>query len=210
MPDNFEDTAARLVKIAAAFYARGWVLGTSGNMSAVVARNPLRLAITPSGADKGALQANQIILIDDHGRALDDASVKPSDECPLHILIAKLRNAGAVLHTHSIWSTMLSNLHFAEGGLAIEGYEMLKGLAGVSTHNHNEWLPILENSQDMTALAGSVADRLAQYPDAHAFLLRRHGLYTWGRDLLEAKRHVEILEFLLETLARTRLVSGPH
>ena len=210
MPDNFAETAARLVEIAAAFYARGWVLGTSGNLSAVLARDPLRLAITPSGADKGALQANQIILIDDHGRALDDASTKPSDESPLHILIAQLRPAGAVLHTHSVWSTMLSDLYFADGGLAIEGYEMLKGLAGVRTHNHREWLPILENSQDMPALADCVADKLAQYPAAHAFMLRRHGLYTWGRGLLEAKRHVEILEFLLETAARTRLLSGPH
>lgn len=210
MPDNFAEIAARLVEIAAGFYARGWVLGTSGNLSAVMARDPLRLAITPSGADKGALQANQIILIDDQGRALDNASAKPSDECPLHILIAKLRNAGAVLHTHSVWSTMLSNLYFEDGGLAIEGYEMLKGLAGVRTHKHREWLPILENSQDMPGLAGCVADKLAQFPAAHGFMLRRHGLYTWGRDLSEAKRHVEILEFLLETLARTRLVSGSH
>jgi methylthioribulose-1-phosphate dehydratase len=210
VPDNFPQIAARLVETAAAFYARGWVLGTSGNLSAVVGRDPLRLAITPSGADKGALQANQIIRIDDHGRALDDASAKPSDECPLHILIAKSRNAGAVLHTHSVWSTMLSNIYFADGGLAIEGYEMLKGLAGVKTHDHQEWLPIVENSQDMPALSGCVADKLAQYPAAHGFMLRRHGLYTWGNDLMEAKRHVEILEFLLETLARTRLASGSH
>jgi len=210
VPDNFPQIAARLVETAAAFYAHGWVLGTSGNLSAVVARDPLRLAITPSGADKGALQANQIILIDDQGRALDDPSAKPSDECPLHILLAKLRNAGAVLHTHSIWSTMLSNIYFDDCGLAIEGYEMLKGLAGVKSHEHREWLPIFENSQDMPALAGSVADKLAQYPAAHGFMLRRHGLYTWGKDLSEAKRHVEILEFLLETVARTRLASGSH
>jgi methylthioribulose-1-phosphate dehydratase len=208
--DNFAQIADRLVETAASFYARGWVLGTSGNLSAVVARDPLHLAITPSGADKGALQPNQIILIDDHGRALDDASAKPSDECPLHILIAKLRNSGAVLHTHSVWSTMLSTLYFADGGLAIEGYEMLKGLAGVRTHEYREWLPILENSQDMPALAGRVAGKLEQYSDAHGFLLRGHGLYTWGKDLSEAKRHVEILEFLLETLARTHSASGSH
>jgi methylthioribulose-1-phosphate dehydratase len=208
--DSFAQIAARLVETAAAFYARGWVLGTSGNLSTVVARDPLRLAITSSGVDKGALRANQIILIDDRGQVLDDGAGKPSDECPLHIMIAKVRNAGAVVHTHSVWSTMLSNLYFAEGGLTIEGYEMLKGLAGVKTHEHREWLPIVENSQDMPALAGCVADKLMQYPAAHGFMLRRHGLYTWGNDLLEAKRHVEILEFLLETLARTRLASSSH
>lgn len=79
---------------------------------------------------------------------------------------------------------------------------MLKGLEGVSTHEHREWLPIIENSQDMNRLAGSVEETLAKHPQAHGFLLRRHGLYTWGKDIAEAKRHVEIFEFLLEVRGR--------
>jgi methylthioribulose-1-phosphate dehydratase len=207
--DDITQTAGELSRLAAAFYARGWMLGTSGNLSAVITREPLRLAITPSGADKGSLTPGQIIQIDDRGRALD-AAAKPSDECPLHLRIAKDKNAGAVVHTHSVWSTMLSDLHFANGGLAIEGYEMLKGLAGTKTHEHHEWLPILENSQDMTSLSDSVGDLLAQHPEAHGILLRRHGLYTWGDNLAQAKRHIEILEFLMETIARTRLISNAH
>ena len=208
MSDNFAEIASRLIVTAADFHFRGWVLGTSGNLSAVVEREPLRLAITPSGADKGALQTDQILLIDDRGSVISDHPARPSDECPLHIRIAKERGAGAVLHTHSVWSTMLSNLYFEDGGLAIEGYEMLKGLDGVKTHEHREWLPILENSQDMLELADRLADNLRQFPQAHGFLLRRHGLYTWGKDLAQAKRHVEILEFLLETLGRTSVISG--
>ena len=210
MSDKFAQTASGLAAIAADFYQRGWVLGTSGNLSAVVEREPLRLAITPSGADKGGLQTDQILLIDDRGSVISDHPARPSDECPLHIRIAKERGAGAVLHTHSVWSTMLSNLYFEDSGLAIEGYEMLKGLDGVKTHEHREWLPILENSQDMLELADRLADNLRQFPQAHGFLLRRHGLYTWGKDLAQAKRHVEILEFLLETLGRTRLISALH
>ena len=208
MSDKFSHIASHLAATGANFYLRGWVMGTSGNLSAVVERDPLRLAITASGVDKGALQANQIILIDDCGHVLRDDAAKPSDECPLHIRIVKERAAGAVMHTHSIWSTMLSNLYFEDGGLLIEGYEMLKGLEGVKTHGHREWLPIIENSQDILALADVVADNLQQHPAAHGFLLRRHGLYTWGNDVAQAKRHVEILEFLLETLGRTRLISG--
>ena len=208
MSENFAEIADDLVATAAGFYRRGWVLGTSGNLSAVVERDPLRLAITPSGADKGGLQTDQILLIDDRGSVISDHPARPSDECPLHIRIAKERCAGAVLHTHSVWSTMLSNLYFEDSGLAIEGYEMLKGLAGVKTHEHREWLPILENSQDMPALAESMAETLRQHQDAHGFLLRRHGLYTWGSDLAQAKRHVEILEFLLETVGRGGSIAG--
>jgi methylthioribulose-1-phosphate dehydratase len=90
-----------------------------------------------------------------------------------------------------------------DGGLATEGYEMLKGLRGITTHLHQEWIPIIENSQDMFALSESITETVAKYPESHAIILRRHGLYTWGRDLNEAKRHVEILEFLFETVGRT-------
>jgi len=201
--ESFPQIAASLSSIARSFYARGWAVGTSGNVSAVVDREPLRLAMSPSGVDKGELVADQILMIDEHGRVLSEHGAKPSDETSLHLTIVKECGAGAVLHTHSIWNTVLSDLHAAEGGLAIEGYEMLKGLHGVKTHQHREWLPIIENSQDMLALAGSVGDTLRKHTDAHAFLLRGHGLYTWGDDPAEAKRHVEILEFLLEVVGRT-------
>lgn len=206
MADSFAQIASRLAATASDFHFRGWVLGTSGNLSVVVEREPLRLAMTPSGVDKGALLAEQILMIDEQAHVLSDHRAKPSDESPLHLRIVKERGAGAVLHTHSIWSTMLSDLHAGNAGLAIEGYEMLKGLEGVKTHEHREWLPILENSQDMLALADRVGHTLRQHKNAHGFLLRRHGLYAWGDDLAQAKRHVEILEFLLEAVGRARLI----
>ena len=207
----FQATANQLTNLSHNFYARGWVLGTSGNFSAVVGRDPLRLAITPSGVDKGALTADEILLIDERGEVLSSHRARASDETPLHLMLVANRLAGAVLHTHSVWSTSLSNLHASDGGLAIEGYEMLKGLTGVHTHEHREWLPIVENSQDMRPLAGTVSATLIQYPGAHGVLLRGHGLYTWGKDLAQAKRHVEILEFLLEAMGRTRMMraGGP-
>ena len=197
----FSAVAEELAEIGRGFYERGWVLGTSGNFSAVVGRDPLRLAITSSSVDKGDLRADHILQIDGEARVLD-GSGRPSAETLLHLAVVRLREAGAVLHTHSVWSNILSDAYATDGGLSIEGYEMLKGLEGVSTHEHREWLPIIENSQDMTGLAKSVADVLRQHSGTHGFLLRRHGLYTWGKTMAEAKRHVEILEFLLEVRGR--------
>jgi methylthioribulose-1-phosphate dehydratase len=190
--------------VARGFHARGWLMGTSGNLSAVVQREPLRLAMSPSGVDKGELKPEQLLSIDEDARVVSGYSGKPSDETLLHLRIVKERGAGAVLHTHSVWNTILSDLHTAEGGVAIEGYEMLKGLQGVPTHEHSEWLPIVENSQDMQALAETVAQTLNKHKAAHGFLVRRHGLYTWGETLAQAKRHIEIFEFLLETMGRTK------
>ena len=206
MSAGLVQVASSLVAAARSFHARGWVLGTSGNLSAVVEREPLRLAMSPSGVDKGELSAEQFLVIDENARVVGEQRAKPSDESLLHVRIVKERGAGAVFHTHSIWSTMLSDLYFPDGALVIEGYEMLKGLAGVTTHQHHEWLPIIENSQDIKALADKVGEALGQFKEAHGLLLRRHGLYSWGNDMAEAKRHVEILEFLLETIGRTLLL----
>jgi methylthioribulose-1-phosphate dehydratase len=101
------------------------------------------------------------------------------------------------LEQYSIWGERVTRF------IEIQGYEMLKGLAGVRTHNARELLPIIENSQHIAALGAVVARILDDYAGCHGFLIRRHGLYTWGRDLAEGKRHVEILEFLLEVIGRT-------
>src|SRR5207237_1324487 len=123
---SFAELAAQLAQIGRQCHGRGWALGTSGNFSAVVSRNPLRLAITTSGVDKGTLSAGDIVEIDQHGKVVG-GSGRPSAEAGLHLAIARVRGAGAVLHTHSIWSTILSDA--ATGaGLALEGYAMLMGL----------------------------------------------------------------------------------
>jgi methylthioribulose-1-phosphate dehydratase len=199
---NFAELASQLAELGRHFHSRGWALGTSGNFSAVVSRDPLRLAITASGLDKSTLSPAEIVEIDQHGGVVT-GSGRPSAESSLHLAITRAREAGAVLHTHSIWGTILSDAA-TEGGVAIEGYEMLKGLDGVDSHEHREWLPVLDNTQDWAAAAPVVEAMLAKHPDAHGFLIRRHGLYSWGRDLAQAKRQVEILEFLFEVMGRKR------
>jgi methylthioribulose-1-phosphate dehydratase len=205
--ERFVTIARELATVGRGFYERGWVLGTSGNFSAVLAHQPMRLAITSTGLDKGNLKPSHFLEMDEAGRVLSGGG-KASAEALLHVAIVKARSAGAVLHTHSVSSTLLSSQRGVEGGLSIEGYEMLKGLEGVKTHQHREWLPIVENSQDMVELAQRVDGVLLENEGTHGFLLRGHGLYTWGANLQEAKRHVEILEFLMEVLVRSGGAAG--
>ena len=200
---KFDSVAREIAALSRRFYARSWVLGTSGNFSAVLRRNPLRLAITASSLDKGRLRPSHMLQVDARGKVIGRSSLRPSAETLLHLEIVQRRTAGAVLHTHSVWSTLLSDLHASSGGLEISGYEMLKGLSGVTSHDHREWLPIVENDQDMDRLARRIGETLERRPDAHGILLRRHGLYTWGDTLADASRHVEIFEFLFETVIRT-------
>jgi len=202
--------AEHLAELGRDFHKRGWALGTSGNFSAVVARQPLRIAITASSLDKSRLEPEHILEVDSEGQLLKPTHGKPSAETLLHVTVVRSLGVGAVLHTHSVWSTILSDYHIGHSGFFIEGYEMLKGLSGVTTHEHREWVPILENSQDMMALASETRRLLADNPNVHGFLIRRHGLYTWGKDLAEAARHVEILEFLLESVGRRQMMEPQY
>jgi methylthioribulose-1-phosphate dehydratase len=208
LPANRRAMALRLAKIGREFHQRGWALGTSGNYSVVVDRNPLRLLITSSGLDKSALTEGNFLEIDECGTVVAGRG-KPSAETFLHLSVARARSAGCILHTHSVWSTLLSEGYRAKGGLAITGYEMLKGLEGVRTHDHREWIPILDNAQDIPSLAERVAVELERESTTHGFLLSGHGLYTWGEDVAQARRHVEIFEFLIEVVGRREFGGAP-
>ena len=194
--------AAELAEAGRAFYDRGWVLGTSGNFSMLLARKPMRLCITASGNEKGNLEETHFLELDDDAEILQGFG-KPSAETMLHLTIYRLiPKARSILHTHSVWGTILSDVCFQDGGIEIEGYEMLKGLSGVKTHVHREIVPIIENSQDYIALSHVIDTVIKENKGIHGIYLRRHGLYTWGETVTEAKRHVEIFEFLFEVLGR--------
>jgi methylthioribulose-1-phosphate dehydratase len=200
---GFQELCKQLSLAGYEFYRRGWVLGTSGNFSALVSRDPFRLCITASGNDKGALDETNFLEVDDNDEVLQGFG-RPSAETLLHLAIYRMRPAAnAILHTHSVWGTILSDYFFEAGAIEIEGYEMLKGLSGVTTHEHREIVPIVENSQDYVALSHVIENVLRENPKIHGIYLRRHGLYTWGRNVMEARRHVEIFEFLFEVLGRT-------
>jgi methylthioribulose-1-phosphate dehydratase len=187
-------------------------VGTSSNYSIVLSREPIELLLTASGMDKGRLRREDFVRVAANGQPTAPGQPKSSAETMLHVMLARRPDVGAVLHTHSIWGTLLSDIFVPDGGLEIAGYEMLKGLEGVKTHEHAEWVPIFENSQDIPAMADQVQRRIfaderqtgmsAPRAPVHGFLIRRHGLYTWGRNLEEARRHVEIFEFLFECVGR--------
>jgi methylthioribulose-1-phosphate dehydratase len=189
-------------------YGRGWAPATSGNFSVrPPGLSPERILITPSGADKGTVTSANLIEVDAEGRVLSGAG-KPSAETELHVVLYRARpEARAILHVHTIWNTLLSGQFASRGYVALEGYELLKGLSGVATHAHLERVPVLENAQDYSVLSSELRDVLDRNPGAHGVLLSRHGLYTWGQSVAEARRHLEALEFLFEVEGRR--LGGP-
>jgi methylthioribulose-1-phosphate dehydratase len=196
--------------VGAMLWQRCWSVGTSSNYSVVINREPLELLITASGKDKGRLTPADFVRIGANGKPTTDGQPKSSAETLLHVVAAQQPGVGAVLHTHSVWGTVLSDYFFPQGGFEVSGYEMLKGLEGIATHETTAWVEIFENTQNIAALAEQVRERMndAADPLQYGYLIRRHGLYTWGRDLDEARRHIEIFEFLFECVARRMILTG--
>lgn len=171
--------------------SRGWVPATSGNFSRRI--DERHIAITRSGVDKGALRAEDLAVL-----SLDDP-IPPgvSAETPLHV--ARYRTdprIGAVMHVHTVAGTVLSRACQAAGSLELRGFEMQKALEGVTTHEAGLRLAVFQNSQDTAALSAFIESALAA-DGVPGYLLAGHGMYAWGSDAAQARRHTEALEFLL-------------
>jgi methylthioribulose-1-phosphate dehydratase len=210
--------AEDLSSTMAAIHRRGWCDGTGGNFSCVLQREPLQLLMAPSGVDKGSVAPGDLIVVDGQAQVLRGHG-RASAETLLHLAIVRRTNAGAVLHTHSQAATLLSRHALttdhpsptatgADGAVVLEQLEMLKGLKGIVSHDTRVHLPVLANDQDLRRLSDRAAPLLAGAPQG--LLIAGHGLYAWGDELFSARRHLEILEFLLEQHWRQLLLDGLH
>jgi methylthioribulose-1-phosphate dehydratase len=186
--------AGEIVSTARELAAWGWTPATSSNFS--MRLDEAHAAITVSELDKGRLTEEGVMVVDLDGRPVATEQ-RPSAETVLHTrLYRRDAEIGCVLHTHSLVQTVASRVFAPSGGARLEGYELAKAIAGSTTHEAVIELPVLANSQDMPAMAGQVEALLDAGP-LSGYLIAGHGLYAWGRDLAEARRHLEAFEFML-------------
>ena len=189
-----DDVLTQLSACAADLARRGMTPATSSNFSARMDSDHCH--ITVSGRDKGRLGVDDFMLVDMHGNAVG-SGMRASAETLLHTQIYELRpEANVVLHTHSLAQTLMSMRFESQGQIEFKGYELLKAFAGTTTHQTTVQLPIVPNSQDMSALCASVQPFFG-HDGFRGYLIAGHGIYTWGRDVEEAHRHLDAFEFLL-------------
>jgi methylthioribulose-1-phosphate dehydratase len=201
MPLPAESAVTEIIAVGRRLDARGLAAATSGNYSLRVSDD--RIAITVSGSHKGRLRAADVMLVDGEGRSLDNRT--PSAETPLHVQLYGLYpHVQAILHVHSVAAVALTRWWPEATLLPLEGYEMLKALPGITTHEARVNIPVFDNSQNIPALARSIAARLADGPPPPGYLIRGHGMNAWGRSLDEAERVLEALEYLLACELQTQ------
>ena len=195
LAERLHACGAEIARVGAELAARGWTPATSSNFS--MRLDVSTVAVTISGRDKGALEPDDAMAIGLDGKPLDPA-LRPSAETALHLQIYRRQpEAGAVLHTHSHNQTVASRLFAAQGVIKLHGWELQKAITGYTTHDSELDVPVFPNSQDMADIEAKVDTWLGAGKPLYAYLIEGHGLYTWGRGMTEARRHLEALEFLL-------------
>lgn len=204
--ESVQEAGSALAAEAARFSGYGWMRGTAGNLSVVVDREPLALAVTASGLEKSDLTAADVVIIDEHGNALDESDPRsPSAESGLHAHIARVTGANAVFHVHALDAVVAGERWPA--GVELRDMEMLKGI-GHSADDETVTIPVIENHQDMRVEAerfDAVYRAATQsVPEVPALIVARHGMYAWGKDVAAARRHLEITEWLLRFAVATR------
>ena len=206
-PHRLRELAGEIIINVRELAARGWTPATSSNFSHRL--DDRHAAITVSGRDKGQLREDDIMVVDMEGRAVGSEH-RPSAETLLHSqLYARFPEVGCVLHTHSRAQTIASRLFAGAGHVRLEGYELLKAFPGNATHEAAIDVPVLPNSQDMPTLAAQV-DALLDRGPMWGYLIDGHGLYAWGREMAEARRHLEAFEFLLDCELELRRLAAGH
>jgi methylthioribulose-1-phosphate dehydratase len=188
-----------IVELCRQFYALGWVSGTGGGVSV---KKDGRIYVAPSGVQKERLTEDDLYVLDGEGTVLEQPAAPglvPSACTPLFLNAYQKRDAGAVIHSHSM-SAMLATLLFSQAFECTE-LEMIKGIRG---HGYHDTLvvPIIDNTARECDLADSMGAAIDAHPRSHAVLVRRHGVYVWGRDWVEAKTHAECYHYLFEATVR--------
>ena len=192
------DPRQLICELCRQFYTQGWVSGTGGGISI---KEGDRVYMAPSGVQKERLQPEDLFVLDGSGKVLEAPAGNLSACAPLFFNAFDIRGAGAVMHSHSINALMATLISGDE--FRVTHLEMMKGIAGHGYHDELV-VPIIENTAHEHDLADSMGEAIRAYPKAFAVLVRRHGVYVWGKDWAEAKRHAECYDYLFEAAVKVR------
>uniref|UniRef100_A0A7S3R9P0 Probable bifunctional methylthioribulose-1-phosphate dehydratase/enolase-phosphatase E1 n=1 Tax=Dunaliella tertiolecta TaxID=3047 RepID=A0A7S3R9P0_DUNTE len=209
LPPAVVEAKALVCELCRLFYGQGWVSGTGGGIS--VKNHPDFIAMAPSGVQKERMQPEDIFVLDAKGQVVETPKAKPPparppklSECsPLFMAAYELRNAGAVIHSHSMNALLATLLEPDSDEFSVTHLEMIKGIEGHGFYGHCV-VPVIENTARECELTDRMRQAIAAYPQSNAVLVRRHGVYVWGKDWIQAKTQAESYEYLFQAAVEMR------
>lgn len=210
--DAVEEGKALISELCSNLYAQGHVSGTGGGISVKVATTVGDfIVMAPSGVQKERMRAEDMFVLDGAGVVVHTPAARPPpykppklSECaPLFMAAYELRGAGAVLHGHSMNAFLATLLDPEASELRLTHIEMIKGIAGQGFYSLHA-VPIIENTARECELTDRLRAAIEAYPQANAVLVRRHGVYVWGKNWIEAKTQFECYDYLFEAAVKMR------
>lgn len=204
--EDKQHALAQLREVKGLFASRGWFAGTSGNLSIRVGDySPGRFdfAITASGKDKSLSTPEDFLFVDQEGKPSEATRLKPSAETLIHCEIYRLTGCGAIFHTHTVYNNIVSELFWERKSIPVDGVELIKAFNIWEEEAHID-IPIVSNFAHIPSIVPEVTERLN--PAIPGIMLRKHGIYAWGANAFEAKRHLEAFEFLFEYVYKWELL----
>lgn len=196
------DIPSLIAELCRLFYGLGWVTGTGGGISI---RGREGIFMAPSGVQKERIAPEDVFVLDPGDlrgctvlRSPTNPALRVSECQPLFFNAYRLRDAGAVIHSHSVWPVLAARLFSPRGrpaAFVTEGLEMQKGLRGKGCFDRVE-IPIIANTPREAELTESMAEAMQAHPDVDAVIVAGHGIYVWGRDWVQAKTQAECLDYL--------------
>ncbi|MEI7024486.1 methylthioribulose 1-phosphate dehydratase [Paenibacillus sp. y28] len=204
--EQIQHAFAELRDIKATLAARNWFPATSGNLSIRVgdfSPEQFAFAITASGKDKSRETPEDFLLVDQQGKPLTETSLKPSAETLIHCEIYRLTGCGAIFHVHTVFNNLATEIFWPEKHIPVQGVELIKGF-NIWEEDAEIRIPILPNYAEIPRIAELVEDAIV--PRVPGIVLHKHGIYAWGANAFEAKRHLEAFEFLFEYVYRSHLL----
>jgi methylthioribulose-1-phosphate dehydratase len=192
---NTQQLKQQLAETIRQYNSKGWSPATSTNYSFKDEQG--MIWVSRSGIDKSQFHADDFMTVDELGRAIGEfEGIRPSAETLIHCVLYELfPETKVILHSHSVYPVLMSAIH--DQSLKFEGYEVQKGFEGVTTHESSVVIPVFDNTQDMSLFRELLRESKGRILHP-AFVMRKHGTYAWGRNLFEAKRHLETLEYLCQ------------
>ncbi|MEK3721889.1 methylthioribulose 1-phosphate dehydratase [Paenibacillus sp. FSL H8-0034] len=204
--EDKQQAFAELREIKTTLANKGWFPATSGNLSIRVgdfAPDQFTFAISASGKDKSVHTPSDFLLVNEEGKPTDVTGLKPSAETLIHKEIYRLTGCGAILHVHTVFNNIVSELFWERKSIPVDGVELIKAFNIWDEEAHIE-IPILPNFADIPRIAELVEGAIV--PKVPGIMLRKHGIYAWGANCFEAKRNLEAFEFLFEYVYRMELL----
>jgi methylthioribulose-1-phosphate dehydratase len=181
---------------------------TSGNYS-LRSKTSLDIAlVSESGIDKSNFIEENFIPVYYQSRKMHPDYLKLnrkcSDETDIHLSIYQITNANCVLHGHHLDALLFADLFAGLPYATIEGLELLKGFKGITTHDTKINIPCFDNTQDIAYLAEQIKPAILEQKNNYGLLLRGHGIYVWGDSVEEAKRHLEVFQYIFKYYLNSR------